>query len=87
LLGGRAVVGSGRRLMLNFYFASIIFFQSAQHLTEKSEGSGAKSVPLTNGSRSRRPKNMLILIPNTALIKKKRKFSSYIKKFRRPPHI
>ncbi len=41
--------------MLKFYFASIIY--------EKREGSGSwagcGSIPLTNGSGSRRPKNML----------------------------
>ncbi len=40
-------------------------FQSAQHLYEKREGSGAGSVPLTNGSGSGRPKNIRIRIPNT----------------------
>jgi hypothetical protein len=47
--------------MLKFYFASIIY--------EKREGSGAGSIPLTYGSGSGRPENMLILrirIPNTA---------------------
>jgi hypothetical protein len=50
-------------------------FQSAQHIYEKREGSGARSAPLTNGSGSGRPKNMRILrvrirfrirIPSTA---------------------
>jgi hypothetical protein len=40
-------------------------FQSAQHLYEKREGSGAESVPLTNEFGSGRPKNMRIRIPNT----------------------
>jgi hypothetical protein len=45
-------------------------FQSAQHIYEKREGSGAGSVPLTYGSRSGRPKKLRILririrIPNT----------------------
>jgi hypothetical protein len=40
------------------------FFQSAQHLYEKREGSG--SSPLTNGSRSWRPKNIRIQIHNPA---------------------
>ncbi len=35
-------------------------FQSAQHLYEKREGSGSRSIPLTNGSGSGRPKNMRI---------------------------
>ena len=38
-------------------------FQFAQHLYEKSEGSGA--VPLTNGYGSGRPKSTRIRIPNT----------------------
>jgi hypothetical protein len=53
---------------LNFllkFCIKILFFQSAQHLYEKREGSGAGSrfgsVPLTNGSGSWRPKNMQIL--------------------------
>ncbi len=60
--------------MLNFILQAL--FQSAQHIYKKREGSGARSVPLTNGSESGRPKNMRILrirIPNTSLIKKKRK--------------
>ncbi len=36
-------------------------FQSAQHIYLKKEGSGAGSVPLTNGSGSGRLKNMRIL--------------------------
>ncbi len=42
--------------------------QSAPHIYEKKEGSGARSgsIPPTNGSRSGRPKNMRIRIPNTA---------------------
>jgi hypothetical protein len=42
-------------------------FQSAQHIYEKREGSGAGSgsAPLTNGSGSGRPKIMRIRIPNT----------------------
>jgi hypothetical protein len=38
--------------------------QSAQHIYEKREGSGAGSVPLTNRSGSGRPINMRIRIPN-----------------------
>ncbi len=51
-------------LFLKFLFCRALF-QSAQHISEKREGSG--SVPLTNRSRSgsRRPKNMRIRIPNT----------------------
>ncbi len=52
-----------------------VLFQSAQHIYEKREGSGAGSVSLPNGSRSGpgRPKNMLILwirfrIPNTEIM-------------------
>ncbi len=43
-------------------------FRSAQHLYEKRERSGSGSIPLTNGSRPGRPKNMRILrirIPDT----------------------
>jgi hypothetical protein len=52
------------------------FFQSAQHIYEKREGSGVGSAPLTNESGSGRPKNMRILririrfrirIPNTGV--------------------
>jgi hypothetical protein len=48
--------------------AHYCIFQSAQHLYEKREGSGARSIPLTNGSGSMRPENMRvrIRIPNTA---------------------
>jgi hypothetical protein len=63
--------------LLKFCVKMIIFrelFQSAQHIYEKREGSGAGSgsAPVTNltGSGSRRPKNMWILrirIPNTGL--------------------
>ncbi len=49
-------------------------FPFSQHLYEKREGSGAGSwsVPLTNGSGSRRPKNLRILriqIPKTDILK------------------
>ena len=43
------------------------FFQSAQQLNEKKEGSGSRSGPLTNGSGSWRTKNMRIRIHNTVL--------------------
>jgi hypothetical protein len=49
--------------VVNFILQAL--FQSAHHLYEKREGFG--SIPLTNGSGSGRPKNMLIRIPNTAL--------------------
>ncbi len=39
-------------------------FQSAQHLSEKREGSGAGYTPLTNGPGFGRPKNMRIRLPN-----------------------
>ncbi len=59
-------------LKINFVFKFLscklqALFQSAHHLYVKREWSG--SVPLTNGSRSGRPKNMgiqRIRIPNTA---------------------
>jgi hypothetical protein len=56
--------------MLKFILHGL--FQSAQHLYEKREGSGAGSgsIPLTNGFGSGRPENMGILrirIPNTAV--------------------
>jgi hypothetical protein len=40
-------------------------FQSTQYICEIREGSGAESVPLTNGSGSGRPINIRIRIPNT----------------------
>jgi hypothetical protein len=52
--------------LLNFVLKNLILqalFQSAQHIYEKREGSGAGSVPLTKGSRSGRPKNMRIWFP------------------------
>jgi hypothetical protein len=58
-----------KNFMLKFILHGL--FQSAQHLYEKREGSGARSgsIPLTNGFGSGRPENMGILrirIPNTA---------------------
>ncbi len=62
--------------VLNYFFVKILcknlfcqaLFQYAQHIYGKREGSGARSgsVPLTNGSGSRRPKNMRIRIPHNA---------------------
>jgi hypothetical protein len=54
-------------LCKNFILQAL--FQSSQHIYEKREGSGSGSLPMTNGSGSRRSKNMQILrirIPNTA---------------------
>jgi hypothetical protein len=53
-----------KNFVSKFKFASI--FQSAQHFYEKREGSG--SVPLTNGSGSRRSKNLPIRIRKTVRI-------------------
>ncbi len=54
--------------ILCWHFILQALFQSAQHLYEKREGSGSRSIPLTNGSG--RPKNIRIRvrirIPNTA---------------------
>jgi hypothetical protein len=54
--------------MLKFYVKNFILqalFQSAQHICEKREGSGGGAGTLTNGTGSRRSKNMRIRIPNT----------------------
>jgi hypothetical protein len=48
-------------LIFNFY----ILFVCSTRLWET--GAGPGSIPLTSGSGSRRPKNMRIWIPNTAL--------------------
>jgi hypothetical protein len=58
--------------MLCYNFTLQALCQSAQHLYEKREGSGARSgfIPLTNGSGSGRPKNIWIRrirIHNTGL--------------------
>ncbi len=46
-----------------------VVFQSAQHFYEKSDGSGSRSVGVTNesGCGSGRPKNIQILIQNSAI--------------------
>jgi hypothetical protein len=57
--------------MLKFYFAGIVSVRSNIH--KKRDGSGAGSVPLTNVSKSGRPKNMRILrirIPTLAQAEK-----------------
>ena len=60
--------------LLKFCVKMIALYQSAQHIYEKREGSGAGcgseagSVPLTNGSGSGRHKNMRIRIPNTGFL-------------------
>jgi hypothetical protein len=49
-----------------FFLQSL--FQSTQYPYEKREGAGSRSIPLTNESKSGRPKNVRILrirIPNT----------------------
>jgi hypothetical protein len=66
-------------------------FQSAQHIYEKRERSeaGSGSVPLTNGSGARRPKNMSIRwirIPNTVRnTKEKGVVGTVISTCARPP--
>ncbi len=71
------------KFVLKCYFIKH-FFQSAQHINGKREGSGAGagSIPLTigSGSGSGRPKNMRIMrirIPNTALMWSKVKTKPY----------
>jgi hypothetical protein len=53
-----------------FYFATIILFQSTQYFYEKREGYGSGSLSLvTKGSKcgSWRPQNIRIRIPNTGV--------------------